>query len=114
MPAGYWVEYGGTYQNLQSASQRLSVVGPVTLDPPGAGTTGTPPVLASGLTIEGGGRITLTFSARVTTTGITSGTVIANTAAVTSAEVDTPVMGSVSVTIGPAGVYLPVVLRSGS
>ena len=31
VPAGYWVEYGGTYQNLQSASQRLSVVVPMTL-----------------------------------------------------------------------------------
>jgi cobalt-zinc-cadmium resistance protein CzcA len=31
MPSGYWVEYGGTYQKLQSASQRLSVVVPVTL-----------------------------------------------------------------------------------
>lgn len=31
LPAGYWVEYGGTYQKLQSASQRLSVVVPVTL-----------------------------------------------------------------------------------
>ena len=31
IPAGYWVEYGGTYQSLQSASQRLSIVVPVTL-----------------------------------------------------------------------------------
>ncbi len=31
VPAGYWVEYGGTYQNLQSANRRLSVVVPVTL-----------------------------------------------------------------------------------
>lgn len=31
VPAGYWIEYGGTYQKLQSASQRLSVVVPVTL-----------------------------------------------------------------------------------
>jgi len=31
LPAGYWVEYGGTYQKLQSASQRLSIVVPVTL-----------------------------------------------------------------------------------
>ncbi|MDH1314868.1 CusA/CzcA family heavy metal efflux RND transporter [Shewanella xiamenensis] len=31
IPAGYWVEYGGTYQKLQSASQRLSIVVPVTL-----------------------------------------------------------------------------------
>jgi cobalt-zinc-cadmium resistance protein CzcA len=31
LPAGYWIEYGGTYQKLQSASKRLSVVVPVTL-----------------------------------------------------------------------------------
>tara|TARA_R110002111_G_scaffold106021_5_gene164156 strand:- start:373 stop:2610 length:2238 start_codon:yes stop_codon:yes gene_type:complete len=31
LPAGYWVEYGGTYQTLQSAAQRLAVVVPVTL-----------------------------------------------------------------------------------
>lgn len=31
LPAGYWVEYGGTFEQLQSASQRLSVVVPVTL-----------------------------------------------------------------------------------
>jgi len=31
MPSGYWLEYGGTYQKLQSAAKRLSVVVPVTL-----------------------------------------------------------------------------------
>lgn len=31
LPAGYWVEYGGTYQKLQSASKRLSIVVPLTL-----------------------------------------------------------------------------------
>jgi cobalt-zinc-cadmium resistance protein CzcA len=31
LPAGYWVEYGGTYQKLQSASERLSIVVPATL-----------------------------------------------------------------------------------
>lgn len=31
VPAGYWVKYGGTYQKLQSASKRLSIVVPVTL-----------------------------------------------------------------------------------
>jgi cobalt-zinc-cadmium resistance protein CzcA len=31
IPAGYWIEYGGTYQKLQSASKRLSIVVPVTL-----------------------------------------------------------------------------------
>jgi cobalt-zinc-cadmium resistance protein CzcA len=31
VPAGYWVEFGGTYQNLQSASARLALVVPATL-----------------------------------------------------------------------------------
>ncbi|WP_133405901.1 efflux RND transporter permease subunit [Parashewanella tropica] len=31
VPSGYWVEYGGTYQKLQSASKRLSIVVPVTM-----------------------------------------------------------------------------------
>ena len=31
MPEGYWIDYGGTFEQLISASQRLSVVVPVTL-----------------------------------------------------------------------------------
>ncbi|MFT5755779.1 MAG: cobalt-zinc-cadmium resistance protein CzcA [Alteromonadaceae bacterium] len=31
IPAGYWIEYGGTYQKLQSAAERLSIVVPITL-----------------------------------------------------------------------------------
>ncbi|AKJ75453.1 efflux RND transporter permease subunit [Xanthomonas oryzae] len=31
MPEGYWVEYGGTFEQLMSASRRLSVVVPVVL-----------------------------------------------------------------------------------
>jgi heavy metal efflux system protein len=31
LPAGYWLEYGGTFEQLQSASQRLAIVIPVTL-----------------------------------------------------------------------------------
>lgn len=31
VPSGYWLEYGGTYQKLQSASERLSIVVPFTL-----------------------------------------------------------------------------------
>ena len=31
IPPGYWVEYGGTYEQLQSATQRLQIVVPVTL-----------------------------------------------------------------------------------
>ena len=31
MPAGYWLAYGGTFEQLESAAQRLSVVVPITL-----------------------------------------------------------------------------------
>ena len=31
LPPGYWIEYGGTYQQLESARERLSLVVPVTL-----------------------------------------------------------------------------------
>ena len=31
MPAGYWLEYGGTFEQLESATQRLSIVVPATL-----------------------------------------------------------------------------------
>ena len=31
IPSGYWVEYGGTYKNLKSATERLSIVVPMTL-----------------------------------------------------------------------------------
>jgi len=31
LPAGYWLDYGGTFEQLQSASARLAVVVPVTL-----------------------------------------------------------------------------------
>ena len=31
IPAGYWVDYGGTFEQLQSATQRLSIVVPMTL-----------------------------------------------------------------------------------
>jgi heavy metal efflux system protein len=31
IPAGYWIEYGGTFRNLESATNRLMVVVPMTL-----------------------------------------------------------------------------------
>jgi len=31
LPAGYWIDYGGTFEQLISASQRLAIVVPVTL-----------------------------------------------------------------------------------
>ncbi len=80
----------------------LSFAGPITLDPPGAGTPGTaPPILASDLTIMVGERITLTFPVTLNTslTGgtppidIPDGMIIPNTAQVTSTQVTMPVTG---------------------
>jgi len=31
LPSGYWLDYGGTFEQLESASQRLFVVVPITL-----------------------------------------------------------------------------------
>lgn len=31
IPAGYWLDYGGTFEQLESASKRLSLVVPITL-----------------------------------------------------------------------------------
>jgi len=31
LPAGYWIDYGGTFEQLQSATKRLAIVVPVTL-----------------------------------------------------------------------------------
>ena len=31
LPAGYWLDYGGTFEQLESASQRLAIVVPITL-----------------------------------------------------------------------------------
>lgn len=31
LPSGYWLDYGGTFEQLESASKRLSIVVPVTL-----------------------------------------------------------------------------------
>jgi cobalt-zinc-cadmium resistance protein CzcA len=31
LPAGYWLDYGGTFEQLESATQRLSIVVPLTL-----------------------------------------------------------------------------------
>ena len=31
LPDGYWLDYGGTFEQLQSASARLAIVVPITL-----------------------------------------------------------------------------------
>jgi uncharacterized repeat protein (TIGR01451 family) len=76
----------------------LTFAGPVTLDPPGAGIAGAPPLLASGLAITAGERITLTFPVTVNT-GLAAGTLITNTASVTSTEVTTPTEGSTRLSV---------------
>jgi uncharacterized repeat protein (TIGR01451 family) len=76
----------------------LTFVGPVTLDPPSAAMIGPPPTLVSGLTIPSGQSVTVTFPVTVSL-GLSSGTIITNTAAVTSVEVSTPVTGGVVITI---------------
>ncbi len=77
---------------------RLNFVGPVTLDPSSAGTTGTPPTLVSGLTLAAGESVTVTFAVTVDT-GLAGGTVVDNVAALTSAEVVTPQTDAVEVTV---------------
>lgn len=76
----------------------LSLTGPVVLDPPGAGTVGAYPIVADGVTISTGQRITLTLPAMLDA-GLLEGTVISNIAAVTSAEVPTPQVASAATTL---------------
>ena len=64
----------------------LNFVGPVTLDPPGPGTLGAPPILGSGLFISAGHSITLTFPVTVAQ-GLAVGTRLTNTVAVTCSQV---------------------------
>jgi uncharacterized repeat protein (TIGR01451 family) len=79
----------------------LTFAGPVALDPPTAGTTGTPPLLVSGATITASTSITVTFPVTVNT-WLATGTVITNTAAVTSNEVTTPLTASVGISVANA------------
>ena len=90
----------------------LTFIGPVVINPPGAGVPGAPPTLASGLTITAGQQVTLTFPITVST-GLSGTTLIANTAAVTSVEVTTPVTGMVVITVinSPFRMYLPLIIR---
>jgi uncharacterized repeat protein (TIGR01451 family) len=91
---------------------RLEFLAPVTLDPSSAGTPGSaPPILASELTVPAGQSVTITFRAIISTTGVVSGTVIDNTAAVTSSEVSTVTADSVSITVRPRRTYLPTVIK---
>jgi uncharacterized repeat protein (TIGR01451 family) len=80
---------------------QLTFAGPVTLDPPGAGSTGAPPLLVTGATITAAGRITVTFPVTVNLY-LAPGTLITNTAAVSCSEVPTPVEASAAITVANA------------
>jgi len=84
----------------------LTLAGPVTLDPPQPGATladdaGDLPTLASGLTITVSTRITLTFPVTVSA-GLAIGTVITNTASLTSTQIPTPALSSATITVARA------------
>jgi uncharacterized repeat protein (TIGR01451 family)/fimbrial isopeptide formation D2 family protein len=70
------------------------VAGSVTVDPAG-GTTGTPPILASGLVVPAGGAVTVTYAVTVAIP-LTDGVEIINTVAVSSTEVPTQVTSTVT------------------
>jgi uncharacterized repeat protein (TIGR01451 family) len=76
----------------------LTFVGPVTLDPPGAGTVGSPPTLVTDATIPAGGAITVTFPATINTC-LPAGTLITNTASANCSEVPTPVEDAVTISV---------------
>jgi uncharacterized repeat protein (TIGR01451 family) len=69
----------------------------VTIAPPSAGgTAGTPPIIASGMTMDAGSRVTVTFAVIVDTPLADGVDTITNTACVTSAEIITPVCDTVT------------------
>jgi uncharacterized repeat protein (TIGR01451 family) len=87
---------GGVVSDTPPA--QLTFAGPVTLDPPGAGTTGAPPLLVTGATISAAGRITVTFPVTVNLY-LPPDTLVTNTAAVSCSEVPTPVEASAAITV---------------
>ena len=81
---------GALISDTWKPTNALTVAGPIILDPPSAGTTGTLPyTLAHGVTITAGQNVTVTFPVTVSA-GLTNGLLITNTAAVTCSQVVTP------------------------
>jgi uncharacterized repeat protein (TIGR01451 family) len=92
----------------------LTFAGPVSLEGT-IGTLGSPPILASGLTISPGLQITVTFPVTVNANQF-PGTIIRNTASISSAEVSIPVTSSQEIIItsgvvSTTKVYLPLLLK---
>jgi uncharacterized repeat protein (TIGR01451 family) len=82
-----------------SLASGLTFAGPVTVEPPGAGIPGAgPPILVTGLAVDAGGQVTVTYPVSVNT-GIAGGTVIHNTAAVTCDQAPQRRIGVAEVTV---------------
>jgi uncharacterized repeat protein (TIGR01451 family) len=85
---------GGQISDILPAG--LNFLGPITLEPAGAGTAGsTPPVIAHSLVISANHTVTITFPVTVSH-GLIPDSKLTNTALVTSTQVGTPVQSSVS------------------
>jgi uncharacterized repeat protein (TIGR01451 family) len=90
----------------------VTFAGPVTLDPPGAGTVGTPPTLVTEATITSGGAITVTFPVTLNA-NLATGMLITNTAAVSCSEVPAPVEDAVAISVDNVAPTLGTVDPSG-
>jgi hypothetical protein len=92
----------------------IHFVGPVRIDPPVSGTAvqpNEPPILASGLTLTSGERLTLTFPVMVSN-GLAAGTRLTNTVAVTSVQFSIPVIATATITVDSVVIYLPILIKN--
>ncbi len=87
----------------------LTFAGPVVIEGT-TGITGTPPHIASGLTISVGQQITVTMPVQVNEG--TEGQIITNTASIVSSEITAPVTNSTSIKVRLAETYLPAILKN--
>lgn len=67
----------------------VAIAGPITINPPAAGTVGTPPTIVTNLTVQGNSSVTVTIPVKVAN-GLSGGTVITNAAGVSGGNVITP------------------------
>ncbi|MFN8596437.1 MAG: Ig-like domain-containing protein [Anaerolineae bacterium] len=105
---GQLITYTITVQNIGFSTARDAVVsdaidsrltlGPITLDPPGAGTLGTPPTLVSGLQLAVGEKVTITLPATIGSP-LAANTIIANSASATATDLVEPKISTVNITL---------------
>ena len=88
----------------------LNFLGPVTLEPAGAGVTGAPPNLVSDLTLGAGQQVTVTFPVTVSF-GLANGAQLTYTAAISSAQAAFTDSSAVAIVVNSNTLYLPAVIR---